>query len=189
MLKTGKIAKARLVLSAVFMLLFFTATTSVVYADTDGNELKTTKQPDKLVIHLGADLADAKFELKLDSGIFPAPVVASSSGVVTMDLGGSKTYTLTRIVGEPPAELTTQPEEPQQQQEENQETKETETKREDDPIMSAPSEKTAGVPLGYLFVFLGGLGVIAGGLIVSKVIKKRREYYSGDQDEYDDYDE
>ena len=55
--------------------------------------------------------------------------------------------------------------------------------------MTAPSEKNLGVPFGYLFVFLGGLGVIAGGLIISKIIKKRREYYYGNgQDEYDDDD-
>ena len=167
----------------VLICLLLSLTTAIVYADTDGNELRTTNQPDKLIIQLGSDLADAKFELKLDSGVFPVPVIANSSGVLTMELGGSKTYTLTRLVTEAPLDTPAQSNDPQQQ-----ETKKPE--REDDPIMTAPSEKTLGVPLGYLFLFLGGLGVITGGLIISKIIKKRREsYYGNGQDEYDDYDE
>ena len=168
----------------VLLYLLFSITPTIVHADTDGNELKTTNQPDKLVIQLGADLANAEFELKLDSGVFPVPVIANSSGVLTMELGGSKTYTLTRLLPAAPPIVLTQPDDSQQQQ------KTENPEREDDPIMNAPSERTAGVPLVYLFVFLGGLGVIAGGLVISKIIKKRREYYyGGGQDEYDDYDE
>jgi len=175
--------KAPAVIVAFLLYLFFAATIPIVYADTDGNELRTTNQPDKLIIQLGSDLADAKFELKLDSGVFPVPVIANSSGVLTMELGGSKTYTLTRLVTETPSDTPAQTNDPQKQETEK-------PKREDDPIMTAPSEKTLGVPLGYLFLFLGGLGVITGGLIISKIIKKRREsYYGNGQDEYDDYDE
>ena len=67
----------------------------VVYADTDGNELRITAQPDKLVLQFGKDWAGVEFELKLDSGVFPVPLKADSSGVLIMELGGSKTYTLT----------------------------------------------------------------------------------------------
>ena len=185
MLKKRIKSKALFVMTAVLLYLLFAATIPIVHADTDGTELKTTNQPDKLVLQLGTELADAEFELKLDSGIFPVPVTANSSGVLTMELGGSKTYTLTRRIVDAPMDIPAQPDDPQQPQQEvnNQE-------REDDPIMMAPSEKTVRIPLGYLFVFLGGLGVITGGLIISKIIKKRREYYyGGGSDEYDDYDE
>lgn len=38
--------------------------------------------------------AGVEFELRTDAGRFPVPVVVDASGVLTMDLGGSTTYTL-----------------------------------------------------------------------------------------------
>ena len=173
------------VLFFIFLLAHFILIVPIVYADTDGTELKTTHQPDKLVLQLGADWANTEFELKLDTGVFPVPVVANATGVLTMELGGSKTYTLTRLIAESSPAIPEQPNDPQQPQQENEN-----PEKEDDPIMNAPSERTLGVPPVYLVLFLGGLGIIAGGLIISKIIKKRREYYYGDdQDEYDNYDE
>ena len=53
------------ILAVIIMGIGITSTVLIVYADTDGNELKITNQPDKLVIQLGADWAGAEFELKL----------------------------------------------------------------------------------------------------------------------------
>ena len=85
------------ILTAIILGIFIASAVLVVYADTDGKELKTTNQPDKLVLQLGSDWANVEFELKLDSGVFPVPVKADKSGLLTMELGGSKTYTLTRL--------------------------------------------------------------------------------------------
>ena len=85
------------ILAVIILGISIASTALVVYADTDGKELKITTQPEKLILNLGADLAGAEFELKFDSGVFPVPVKANSSGILTMELGGSKTYILTRI--------------------------------------------------------------------------------------------
>lgn len=172
-------------ISAILIFLLLPVFATTVYADTDGNELKITNQPDKLVIQLGADWADAKFELKLDSGVFPVPVIANSTGVLTMELGGSKTYTLTLLATDTPLENSEQLNGSQQPQQETEK-----PEQEEDPIMTPPSERTLSVPPLTLILFLGGLGVIAAGLIISKIIKKRREYYYGDdRNDDDNYDE
>jgi|GEM_PF-6439486 len=67
---------------------------TMVFADTNGTEIKITDQPDRLIIQLGPEWIGVEFELKTDAGVFPAPVVVDDSGILRMDLGGSKTYTL-----------------------------------------------------------------------------------------------
>ena len=63
-------------------------------ADTEENTHHITQQPDQLVLQLGVRWAGVEFELRTDAGRFPIPVVVNESGVLTMDLGGSSTYTL-----------------------------------------------------------------------------------------------
>ena len=48
-------------------------------------------------MQLGTRWAGVEFELRTDAGIFPVPVVVDEYGVLTMDLGGSTTYTLSCI--------------------------------------------------------------------------------------------
>lgn len=63
-------------------------------ADTDETTPRITKHPDQLVLQLGTRWAGVEFELRTDAGKFPVPVVVDETGVLTMDLGGSSTYTL-----------------------------------------------------------------------------------------------
>ena len=70
---------------------------TTAFADTDGTEPKITQQPDQLVLQLGTRWAGVEFELRTDAGVFPAPIVVDETGVLTMDLGGSTTYTLSCI--------------------------------------------------------------------------------------------
>ena len=70
---------------------------TTAFADTDGTEPKITQQPDQLVLQLGTRWAGVEFELRTDAGVFPAPIIVDETGVLTMDLGGSTTYTLSCI--------------------------------------------------------------------------------------------
>lgn len=88
-------------------------------ADTDENTPRITQQPDQLVLQLGVRWAGVEFELRTDAGRFPVPVVVNESGVLTMDLGGSTTYTLSCMESsvpvpspEPEQEAEPQPEAP-----------------------------------------------------------------------------
>lgn len=67
------------------------------YADTGDSTLQVTAQPAKLILQLGPGWAGTQFELRTDAGMYPEPVVVSENGLLQMDLGGSKTYTLSRV--------------------------------------------------------------------------------------------
>jgi hypothetical protein len=214
--KKRKPTAVYIILAGIICLLSF-FTVLKVYADTDGKELRTTKQPDKLILKLGTDFAGAEFELRLDSGVFPAPVRADKSGVLTMELGGSKTYTLafikSVIVTEPPKPKPAEPEPipnptlsditktaPDVQEERMDETDEIiipepetlETTETVEITESAADPEPPGnsIPLLHLILFLGGLILAVGGFIIIRGIKRRREYYGDDSEyEYDDGDE
>lgn len=77
-----------------FTLLLMLSMAPAALADTDENTPRITRQPDQLVLQLGTRWAGVEFELRTDAGKFPVPVVVDETGVLTMDLGGSSTYTL-----------------------------------------------------------------------------------------------
>ena len=87
--KTG-----RACLSLLVIVMLMSVLCPAALADTDGTEPQLTQQPDQLILQLGTRWAGVEFELRTDAGVFPAPIVVDGSGVLTMDLGGSKTYTL-----------------------------------------------------------------------------------------------
>jgi len=156
----------------------------VVHADTDGSELRTTAQPDRLVLDLGADWAGTQFELKLDTATFPFPVTADSAGVLTMELGGSNTYTLTRLDTAAPAEAAST-------QTQGQISPESSPAELDDPDMLPSDERAIGftVPPAQLIIFLVGLILAVGGLFIMRRMKNKRENYAYDDDDESDGDD
>lgn len=151
--------------------------------------LPITDQPDKLILELGPEWAGVAFELITDAGVFPVPVVADAAGVLRVDLGGSRSYTL-RCVTEtaavpaagdaagapsPPAAS----EVPAAADGESGESAET-----------GVNPATAfGIPATHLILFLGGLAAAVVSLIVMLYLKRRRksyEYYDDDDDYYDE---
>lgn len=146
-------------------------------ADTDGTEPKITQQPAQLVLQLGPGWAGVEFELRTDAGAYPAPVVVDETGVLTMDLGGSSTYTLSCLGASPatppptpgpaaagavlypsPAELTTPPSD------------------------TAPAQ----IPMSQVIFFLVVLVIAAAGLVLLFLSKRRR---ARTNPEWDDDDE
>jgi|GluameStandDraft_1065615.scaffolds.fasta_scaffold37366_3 hypothetical protein len=100
-------------------LLLMLAMSPAALADTDENTPRIAQQPEQLVLQLGVRWAGVEFELRTDAGRFPVPVVVDESGVLTMDLGGSTTYTLSCMESsvpvpspEPEPEAEPQPESP-----------------------------------------------------------------------------
>ncbi|MCL2343169.1 MAG: hypothetical protein FWC62_04625 [Firmicutes bacterium] len=147
-------------------------------ADPDGSEIQITDQPDRLILQLGPQWAGTEFELKTDAGIYPGTVVVDESGILRMDLGGSKTYILSCIAVNPatPAPRPTQSEETAAPQPTN-----------DPPASADQPEVTAsesGIPAGQLALFLGGLVVATGGLLTMRYFK-RRHRTDGDYDDED----
>lgn len=155
---------------------------TTVSADTDGTEPQITQQPDQLVLQLGTRWAGVEFELRTDAGIFPAPIVVDENGVLTMDLGGSTTYTLSCINSTVPIPDPVQDTSPAPQQ----------AAEDGQVLISDPSQQTnpsAGIPSGTLVIFLLGLACAAGGLIALYLSKQRRHpvYEEWDEEDEEDY--
>jgi hypothetical protein len=147
---------------------------SVASADTNGSEIKIANEPDRLVLQLGPEWAGVEFELKTDSGVFPIPVVVDSNGLLKMDVGGSRTYTLSCLtsVAVPSAPTISE------------QTMETPITL---PALQIESDKPEtskiAIPVAPLVIFLLGVAAAAGGLFAMRYFKQRREAYSYDDDE------
>jgi hypothetical protein len=164
--------------AAFLCLLLAAAPTPNVYADTNGSELLVADRPDKLILQLGSRWAGVEFELRTDSGVFPVPVVVDANGVLRMDLGGSKTYTLSCLasaVAVPPVRSGQDDAAPAPEP------------ARDDPASAGEAENRNGVPAGHLVLFLGGLAAAVGGLLAMRYFKRRRDAYDYDEDG-DDYE-
>lgn len=173
--------RGHLYVRALTVLVLALALCPAALADTGPDTPRITRQPDQLILQLGARWAGVEFELRTDAGVFPAPVVVDASGVLTMDLGGSTTYTLSCLdstvpipdpapVEDPPgAGQAVQPEPPAPQ-----------------PDTPAPAESRQGVPVLYLVVFIGGMVLAVGGLAALYLTKRRLQ--AGDE-EWEDEDE
>lgn len=185
-----------------------------IYADTDGTELKVTDQPEKLVIQLGAAWAGVEFELKTDAGLYPQPVVVSAEGVLSMELGGSKTYTLSAMdspnSASDPDAVTSAPSQdetpPSPEDEQQPSTPSSDSRQTDNPEQTDNLELTdntddtnqsgneldnnfiKGIPNMHLFLFSGGLIACITVLVVMWVVKRRKNNRYNDSDDIEDDD-
>ena len=160
--------------------------TPLAYADTNGSELKITAQPDRLVLQLGSGWAGAEFELKLDAGVFPVPVTVNESGILSMDLGGSKTYTL-RLISIPALDEDIIQSNPAQDSSDSL-PQDTDALPGEQPADNEPritQTPVGSIPTLHLVIFIGGSLAAIGGLIVIKISKRRRESYYDDEYDYD----
>lgn len=176
-----------------------------VYADTDGTELQVTDQPEKLVIQLGPAWAGVEFELKTDVGVYPQPIIVSPEGMLIMELGGSKTYTLSCLSSTvvPPLPQTDGTAADESSQTDSTlgptvspdpspegDTQETVTPGPDEATdaTSGDGNLVRGIPNMHLFLFAGGLLICVGALVAMRVLKNRRTRFNDDDDAYDDED-
>ncbi len=197
MIKTiSKNKKWLVVLVAVIVMLAM----PIAYADTDGTELLVTDEPAQLIIHLGTDWAGAAFELKTDAGVYPQPVVVGQDGLLTTELGGSKTYILSALQSSLPAQQSgtegTHPEDglasPAPRQSDTPE-KSAPASKDIPEDVQPPSElptaganNIGGIPTMHLILFAGGLFVCAVVLFVMYVLKRRKESDVDDDDYFEE---
>lgn len=154
---------------------------------TEGDELQIL-QPEQLEIQLGAELAGARFSLKTDAGMYPGTVVADEHGTMRMEIGGSKTYVLTRLTSTQAAPLPEQAETvPGTEAATGSETEapgETKTGKLV-PIEEAekPVEKDNAIPTTHIILFVGGAVLCIAFLVASFVLKRRRERFDEEDDD------
>ena len=152
--------KLKLTLIILILVLSF----QTAFSNTDGTELKVTDQPDKLILQLGKEWAGTKFELRTDAGIYPGQIEVSENGILTMELGGSKTYTLS-CLNSAKYEVAATPtlaSEPEQEIIENNQDK---------------------IPKKYILIYVGGLFLFSAAWFLFVAIKKKKQHNSYDEDE------
>ena len=163
----------------VLTMILFLGLCPAALADTGPDTPRLTQQPDQLVLQLGARWAGVEFELRTDAGIFPVPVIVDASGVLTMDLGGSTTYTLSCIkstvpIPDPAADGAPEPSAPESQP----------TDPEPGGGTEAPTVGPRGIPTAQLVVFVAGLLLAIGGLVALYLTKRRQAaQYDWDDEE------
>ena len=176
-MKRKTITSILLVLSMLCLLCFPVQVMAETKQGTTGDELQLM-EAQKLEIQLGTDWAGVEFQLKTDAGLYPGTVKVGQDGVLRMEIGGSKSYTLTCMnsavkVPEPtqaPATTETNPE---------QNNSETDSAEEG-------SATVAGIPVLHIVLFAGGMVVAIGALIAMSVVKRRHEDDAAYEDEDDE---
>ena len=179
--------------------------TRVAYAAPGAEPTKSTIA-DKLILQLGSNWAGVEFELVTDVGKYPGTIAVDNTGMLTLELSDSSTFTLSCLNSKltPPTPMLQEP------------ASEAEPKPTEAPIYNAtdmvqltepvpendtasdqaadsaaqpqqePSTLTAepkqGIPTLQLVLFIGGAVLCVGGLIFIWVIKKRREYDDDDDE-------
>jgi len=201
----------KLLCFAAAVLTAFLLTIILASADTGESTLQISGEPAKLIIQLGPGWAGTQFELRTDAGVYPGTIVVSETGLLQMDLGGSKTFTLSRVQATaqqpntpaasgtnatPAADVTTAAANASPAAEPTTATDVdldaflaalTEPGTEDPSEQPTTQEKPPpeGVPVKQILIFGGGVIAAVAALIILSRLKKRRV----DDDEEEDYEE
>lgn len=196
-MKTKIVKAVLLVLSLVCIICCRVQPTYAMQQGTNGDELQVA-EAEQLVIQLGEDWAGVEFELKTDAGMYPGTIAVGEDGVLRLEIGGSKNYTLSCLNSSVPApspeDSNPQGTEPQGSEGDYQTDSEnvpSEHSSEPDPTESGeapttPEQNTeAGIPTTHLVIFGVGLVVAIGALIGLKYLPKKNAASS----EYDDEDD
>lgn len=196
-MKTKIVKAVLLVLSLVCIICCRVQPTYAMQQGTNGDELQVA-EPEQLVIQLGEDWAGVEFELKTDAGMYPGTIAVGADGVLRLEIGGSKNYTLSCLNSSVPAPIPqdsylqeTNPQENEATSQTDPENSPSEHPSEPDPTESGeapttPEQNTeAGIPTTHLVLFGVGLVVAIGALIGLKYLPKKNAASS----EYDDEDD
>lgn len=191
----AKIWKSVALVLAVMCILCFPIGVSAAAQGTNGDELQVA-EPEQLTIQLGENWAGVEFELKTDAGMYPGTIKVGDDGVLRLEIGGSKNYTLSCLNSSVPAP---DPDSSDlQETEPNVPTHQTYPETDATVVPSMPNvsendaqpendqtDNSAGIPTTHLVIFVAGLVVAIGILVGLRFLPKRLASSS----EYDDDDE
>lgn len=163
----------------IIMLLLFAIPAS---ADPGADSLRITDQPARLILQLGSGMAGAQFALRTDAGVYPKPLQVNASGVLQMELGGSKTYTLRLLQAS--AQTTEAPADDVDLDGFLAGLTEPGSENATAPVQQPSGESS--VPTKHIVLLGAGILAAIGALIVLSGLKKRRAP-AGDDEDYDEY--
>lgn len=168
------------ILVVLSMICIFSVSVIPTYATqqgTNGDELQIM-EAEQLEIQLGVDWAGVEFQLKTDAGLYPGTVVVGTDGVLRMEIGGSSKYILTCMnssIAVPEPNESVDNTESTQAPATNESATDS-TVEETTPGAETEQKNTvADIPVAHLAIFVGGMILAIGTLIVMHVMKKKRE--------------
>lgn len=166
-------------ISKIFFLavtvMYLMCTPVLVFAASDGTNGDEFQlmEAEKLEIQFGEEWAGVEFQLKTDAGLYPRNIAVGDDGVLRLEIGGSKTYILSCLNS---AVKTPKPSS-------NSDATESESDNEAPPETAEASANTGyKIPVLHIVLFVGGLVVAIGVLIIMSIVKRRRDSES----EYDE---
>lgn len=162
------------IFSMVFAILMLCASITTVFAaqGTNGDELHVA-EAQELEIQLGTEWSGVEFMLRTDAGVYPGTITVNDNGVLALEIGGSKKYTLSCIHSSSinanltllQAPVTNEPLE--------------------DKTVSIEDNNSA-IPISHIIMFVGGIVIAVGILIAIYISGKNREIVQDDE-ENDDF--
>lgn len=174
----NKLIKGILLLISFVCILSCPVSVSAQPQGTTGDEMQLMEASD-LEIQLGPDWAGVEFQLKTDVGMYPGTVVVGEDGVLRMEIGGSKSYVLSCLGSSVDAPVPTR--DPAVSDNEK---KSSDTAASDRD--NAKKNTIAGIPIVHMILFVGGMTLAVGSLIIMQILKKRRETGTQFNDEDDE---
>ena len=165
------------IFSMVFAILMLCASMTTVFAapqGTNGDELHVV-EAQQLEIQLGTEWAGVEFMLRTDAGIYPDVIPVDETGVLSLEIGGSKTYILSCLqssVAIPDVLLLQAPV-----------TGETEPNKDD---LKDIEDIEPAVPVSHIIMFVVGI-IVAVGILIAIYISNKNRQIVQDDDEDDDF--
>ena len=163
------------ILSMIFAILMLICTTCNVFAaqGTDGDELHVV-EAQKLEIQLGSEWAGVEFMLRTDAGVYPDVIPVDKTGVLSLEIGGSSTYTLSCLESDIPIPEFIELQAPV--------TSETESEKENLVEIEEVKQK---IPTSHIIIFVVGIIAAIGVLVAIYVSNKKRRIVQNDEDDED----
>lgn len=163
------------IFSMVFAMLMLCASLTTVFAipqGTNGDELHVV-EAQELEIQLGTEWSGVEFMLRTDAGVYPGTITVNDNGVLSLEIGGSKKYTLSCLHSSSnnanltllQAPVTNEPLK--------------------DKTVSIEDNNSA-IPISHIIMFVGGIVIAVGILIAIYISGKNREIVQDDE-ENDDF--
>lgn len=140
---------------------------------TEGDELQVA-ETQQLEIQLGPEWTGVEFMLRTDAGLYPDRIPVDGNGILRLEIGGSKQYTLSCIDSSVAAP--------------NLFTQASVTTEETVPLQNTGNENetsVSGIPLPHIIMFAVGIVLAIGILVVLYIAEKNKQVVQNDEDEED----
>lgn len=167
----------KLMIISLFIVCTVTATTASAYPaqGTEGDELQVA-EAQHLEIQLGTEWTGVEFMLKTDAGIYPDLIPVDETGVLSFEIGGSKSYILSCMQSSAPIpELIMQAPV----------TIDAETIAEESIKSIEEESNVSGIPITHIVMFGAGILIAIGILVAIHISNKNKQTVQNDEEDDD----